>query len=326
MEIVKIEVSTLSTDELQNLYIANCRVVEKYGFLKRHRDADEYKNSFLTTFIESDNELYVVKDGSQIFGILSLIKSADWSGKEQYKLTIHLCESVITKPVAEGLRQFIHEKSVQYSYFAIIAYNDEPDVLLEKFSCKVQYRGEAYILDKRNIDADLPDKTVAKLSAKNNDLRIVYTDAITEEYIEQYCNLFTELHEEMPDVAEEAFVQYIINPEKQRQMNEANAKKNITHHCYMIFNEDNEMIAMTNVSVNNNDPRFPYQFFICVREQYRSRGLGKWLYAAMYKKILENVDFEKMLVHHHPTNMHAANISKWIGYKFSYLETTYLVG
>ncbi|SHJ90720.1 hypothetical protein SAMN02745248_01269 [Hathewaya proteolytica DSM 3090] len=53
--------------------------------------------------------------------------------------------------------------------------------------------------------------------------------------------------------------------------------------------------------------------------------MGKWLYASMYKKLVEDVEFEKTIVYHHVENHHAINISKWIGYKFNYLETTYIV-
>nr|WP_142415599.1 GNAT family N-acetyltransferase [Hathewaya massiliensis] len=61
---------------------------------------------------------------------------------------------------------------------------------------------------------------------------------------------------------------------------------------------------------------------IGVESSYRGRSLGKWLYASMYKRLLETVDFDRVLVCHHPTNKHAINISEWIGYKFNYLMTT----
>ncbi|MEG3042664.1 MAG: hypothetical protein RR891_11720 [Clostridium sp.] len=45
----------------------------------------------------------------------------------------------------------------------------------------------------------------------------------------------------------------------------------------------------------------------------------------MYKRLLENVDFEKVFVCHHPENKHAINISEWIGYKFNYLEIIHVL-
>jgi len=84
------------------------------------------------------------------------------------------------------------------------------------------------------------------------------------------------------------------------------------------------MVGKTNVSVNNNDLRFPYQFMIGVSRPCGGRSLCKWLYAAMYKKLWKDGDFEKILVLHHPENKPIIDITEWIGYKLNYLETTYL--
>jgi ribosomal protein S18 acetylase RimI-like enzyme len=165
------------------------------------------------------------------------------------------------------------------------------------------------------------DKSIKEYGARNSNLSIRYTDFIYEEYIQQYCDLFMETMEDMTDVQEEGYVPYVITPEKQRGINDSFKKRNITHNCYMIFNSNNEMVAKSNVSVNNKDPRFPYQFMIGVKRAYRGRSLGKWLYASMYKRLYENVDFERVLVCHHPENKPAINVSQWVGYRFNYLET-----
>jgi len=129
----------------------------------------------------------------------------------------------------------------------------------------------------------------------------------------------------MPDVNEEGFVQYVTFPEKQRMANQSYVKRNLTHHCYMIFSENDEMIAMSNVSASNAPPVFPYQFLIGVDKPHRGKSLGKWLYAAMYQKLYKCVDFDKAYVAHHPTNKYAIAISEWMGYRFAHLETTYMV-
>jgi len=92
----------------------------------------------------------------------------------------------------------------------------------------------------------------------------------------------------------------------------------------MIFDGE-RLIAKTNVSVNNDDPRFPYQFMIGVLREYRGHGLGKWLQACMYKRLAETVDFEQILVQHHPENQPAIALSEWIGYKFSYFEVMHIL-
>lgn len=321
----KIDVHALTAEEVQELYAADSRIVEKYGFLKRFRDAASYQDSFLSTFLEGDDALFALERNALICGMLSFVKSADWSGSEQYKLTIRLCERGWDASLLECLKLFIDERLAQYGEIAVVTYNHELEALIETYSRKVHLNAGAYTLQKDDVDIDMLSQSIAAYQAKNPDLHMVYTDVISEEHMEQYCNLFMETAADMPDEKEAGYVRYVITPEKRRELNAANIEEDFAHHCCMIFNADNEMIAQSNVSVNNGDPRFPYQFLIGVRRQYRGRSLGKWLYAAMYQRLAEQVAFEKVLVHHHPENAAAIHVSKWVGYQFAYLEVTHLI-
>lgn len=325
MIINRVNTNNLTDNNIQDLYLANNLIIEKYNFLKRFRNVSEYKDLFLSAFVGSDNELFIIENASLICGILSFVKSTDWNGKARYKLTIHLCDLIIGKSLISCLSEFIDKKLMQHCEFAITTYNNELIDLITKYSYNVHLKGNIYTLKKEDIDINLLNKSIGEYQEKNRNIHMVYADVIKEDHIEQYCNLFVKTAEDMPDEKEDGYVRYIITPEKQRQINESNAKRNITHHCYMAFNSKNEMIAKTNLSVNNSDTRFPYQFMIGVTREYRGKSLGKWLYAAMYKKLFESTEFEKTMVVHHPENKSSISISKWVGYKFNYLEVTYLI-
>ena len=324
-KLYKIHPNNLTTNETENLYLVNKNIVKKYNLLDRFKDAPNYKDIFLSSIAQIANELFILEKDSLICGILNCIKSADWSGKEQYKLTISLSDSIIDKAILKCINQLIQDKLAEHGELAVVTYNNELDSLIQKYNHKVNIRGNYYTLKKEDINIDALNKSIKEYETKNNDLSIKYTDIILEEYIKQYCDLFMETSADMTDVHEDGFVPYIITPEKQREINDSFKKKNFTHNCYMIFNSSNEMIAKSNLSVNNDDPRFPYQFMIGVKRSYRGRNLGKWLYASMYRRLFENVDFDRALVCHHPENKPAINISKWIGYKFNYLETTHIL-
>lgn len=320
----QISMNKLTKNDIENLYLVNNYLVQKYNFLDVFKNNSEFKNLFLSQFTESYNKLFIVRNDSFICGILSWIKSADWSGKELYKLTICLCDSVINEPLLESLNGFIQKMLLEYKNFAIVTYNDELKTFIESLKHKINSRSNYYTLKREDIYIESLNNIIKEGKFKT-DLSIKYTDLISEEYIDQYCNLFMETMNDMTDAREDGYVKYVVTPEKQRKINESNKKRNITHHCYMIFNSSNEMVAHSNVSVNNNDFRFPYQFMIGVKREYRGRNLGKWLYASMYKKLLDTVDFDKISVCHHVENHSAISISKWAGYKFSYLETIYIV-
>jgi RimJ/RimL family protein N-acetyltransferase len=324
-KIYKIDPNNLTTNETENLYLINKNIVKRYNLLPRFKDVDTYKELFLSVFIGLDNELFVLEKDSLICGILNCTRSADWSGKEQYKLSISLSESIIDEAMFKFINKLIQDKLDQHGELAVVTYNNELEALIKQYTTKVNLRGNYYTLKKEDINIDMLNKSIKEYEAKNNDLSIKYTDIISEEYIKQYCDLFMETAADMTDASEDGYVEYIINPEKQRRINDSFKKANGTHNCYMIFNSSNEMIAKSNVSVNNNDPRFPYQFMIGVKRSYRGRNLGKWLYASMYKRLFENVDFDRVLVCHHPENKPAINVSKWVGYKFNYLETIHIL-
>jgi ribosomal protein S18 acetylase RimI-like enzyme len=324
-KIYKINPNNLTINQIQDLYLINKNIVSKYNFLDRFKNIDNYKNLFLATFTGIDNELFILEKNSSICGILNCTKSADWSGKEQYRLSIFLCDSIIDEPMLKPINQLIQGKLDQHGELAIVTYDNELKKLIDKYNNKVNLRSNYYTLKKEDINIDLLNKSIKEYEAKNTDLSIIYTDIISEEYIKQYCDLFMETMKDMSDTKEDGYVEYIITPEKQRLINDSFKKRNISHYCYMIFNSSNEMIGKSNVSVNNDDPYYPYQFMIGVKRSYRGRNLGKWLYASMYKRLFENIAFDKAFVCHHPENRPAINLSKWIGYKFNYLETIYVL-
>ena len=321
----KVNTKNLSAAEMQEIFSAYKVMVDKYGFLMRHRNPEEYKIDFLVNFEGGEDELYLIKNEMEICGILTFEGGYDWAGNMRHELTIKLTQMAVPQSLTECLRNFIDEKLIQHFQIAIIAYNGELDKLVHEYSYKTQLTGGVYLLPKANIDVDLLVEASAKFQEQNSDLRVKYTTVVPEELIEPFCDLFNELQEDMPDVGNDGFVQYVESPEKLRKRMESFVKGNRTHHCYMIFNTKNEMVAMTNVSVSNNDPRFPYQFLIGVTKQYRGKGLGRWLYALMYRKLYENVNFEAVHVNHHPQNTHAINISRWTGYEHAYNETTYII-
>ena len=324
-KINKMDVQSLSMEEINKIFLEDGLMTKKYGLLKRFRNVDEYKNAYLSNLISNNNSLFLLNKDEKIVGLLTFIKSFDWGGNEQYKLTIKLCDEIIGIPLTNCLRQFIQEKLDIHKQIAIVVYGNECDELVKELTAKVQLKGNNYTLAKTDIDIDILKKTAESLQAKNSDLRMVYTDVVPEEYVEKYCDLFNDIQETMPDVTEDGFVQYVESPEKLRTRIKANAEHGRTHHCIMIFAENGDMIAQSNVISNNNDPRFPYQFLVGVSSQYWGRQLGKWLYAVMYQKLYETIDFEKVHMVHHPSNKHIIAISEWVGYKFSVLETTYVV-
>jgi len=174
-----VNVSSLNADELLELYTGYSSSVEKYNLQKQFRDIDEYKNLYLSAFSDG-NELFIINEDSLLCGILSFVKSADWAGVERYNLTIYLSISIISENLKKCLNKFITEKLKQHSQIAIITYNDELKQLIDAHSSKVQLRANVYTLDKNDVDIDLLNSSIEKYQAQNSNLRMTYTDIISE--------------------------------------------------------------------------------------------------------------------------------------------------
>ena len=318
-----IDTHAISDQQLQALYQLETAMTERYGFLPRIANADDYRSSYLSTFAEGD-ELLLIQNSDQPHGVISFKASADWNGKARYELTLRLSVPTIRPALAEVLHSLLAEKTAQHPYIAVITYNAELTDLLKNYTAKTQLKANVYTLDKQAIDLPMLDALATQCQAQNENLTLTYVNGLPDQYLDQWCSLFAETGTDMADEREEAYVPYIITPEVQRKNQAKWATTNLAHHCCMIFDGE-QMVAITNVSVNNNDPRFPYQFMVGVKADYRGRGLGKWLYAAMYQKLAQAVDFETLHVKHHPENTAAIAVSEWAGYQLGYQETTCLV-
>jgi len=320
----RVHAEYLTGKEIESLYIINQNNNNKYKFLNVYNDLDKFKNQFLSNFDNDNKELFLLKNDTLICGIISFIKTIDFNGKPENQLKILIDENM-NEDLISTINSFIESKLNEHGEILLQTYNDELNELINKYYYKIKFKSNCYTLDRGDINVDMLTTWIDIFETKNKDLKIKYTTLISEEYIQEYCDLFTETMRDMPDNNEEAYESPIITQEKQRKINNNFRNNNMTHNCYMLFNSENQMIAKSNLRVTNTDARFPYQFMVGVKRDYRNRGIGKYLYACMYKKLYENVQFQKVLVKHHPDNISAIKVSQSIGYKFKSLEIHYLL-
>ncbi|MCM1990574.1 GNAT family N-acetyltransferase [Oceanirhabdus seepicola] len=320
----KVDAKNLTDKEIESLYIFDQNNNNKYNFLNIYDNLDKFKNQFLSNFYNDDKELFLLKKDTSICGIICFTKTIDFNEKPENQLKILINENM-NEDLISTINSFIKSKLNEHGEILLQTYNDELTELINKYNYKTKFKSNCYTLDRGDINVDMLTTWIHRFETKNKDLKMKYTTLISEEYIQQYCDLFTETMKDMPDNNEDAYESPIITQEKQRKINNNFRNNNMTHNCYMVFNSENQMIAKSNLRVTNTDARFPYQFMVGVKREYRNRGIGKWLYACMYKRLYENVQFEKVLVKHHPDNISAIKVSQSVGYKFKFSETHYLL-
>ncbi|MDQ7798590.1 MAG: hypothetical protein RDU76_06570 [Candidatus Edwardsbacteria bacterium] len=181
-----------------------------------------------------------------------------------------------------------------------------------------------YVLEIAKADIGSINEWLETIPGKNKDLRLEFHQIIPEIHLEEYCKLFTVLLKEMPPdpIADD----YQVTPDEIRKAYEEDKQKNRIVYSYLLFAGDRQMVAMSNVAIDRNNPRSIYQFMTGVRRDYRGRQLGKWLKAAMYKKLVN--DFPGLVeirTDTNPINKFMDGINKDMGYEFKFSSRDYLV-
>lgn len=322
-KIKEVDVKALEAKEINKLFQINKIIIDKYKLIDTYNTLERF-NNFLSRF-KDQNKLFIMEVEETINGILTFTKQKAWDATDQYVLEISITNKNIEEGISKEVVKLVEALSTEYSPIALNLYNHELDEAVKKLNGKIRLNSQCYSLRKEDIDIDKLNNSIEQLNVKNKDLTINCFIDVPEEYIEGYCKLFMDGTGDMPDVKEEGFIWCNITPEYVKGMKEGNKKNNGTHHCCLVLNSNNEVIGMSNVIVNNNDSRYPYQFMITVKKEYRGRGIGKWMYASIYKKLYETIDFEKVYLYHHPTNKPAIDVSEFTGYKKQHLKITYIL-
>jgi len=137
----------------------------------------------------------------------------------------------------------------------------------------------------------------------NPNLTMRFFRIVPDEHLERYAALYTQFLNEMPKEKKDDN-KYNITPAEIREYESWRRKNNRHQYTFAIHDDHDNMIAYTNGTIYGLDPTNVYQAMTGVIDEYRGRGLSKWLKAALFKKIGEDFPANKYLT----TDMRAVNL------------------
>jgi len=203
------------------------------------------------------------------------------------------------------------EKSNYLSVHSTKGLNDHISNLQDVY---VGYTSGTYGLNVEEANMEKIDTCLTEALTKFPNLNMVFYAEIPANLLEEYAALLTQLVNDIPPISDGDKTNYTAEIIKEVQ--EATKLRNYCTYRYMIFNETHQLIATTNVFINLKKPEEVYQLITGVLKKYRGRGLGKWLKAVMFKKLV--ADFPKLEkietvidVVNHPSR----ELSKQMGFK-----------
>ena len=109
---------------------------------------------------------------------------------------------------------------------------------------------------------------------------------VSEEDIDEFCQIFTEVLNQVPK--EEIEWEETILPENQRIRENRDQKMGNTRTTIISREADGTISGLTETIYSSDRPTMIFQGLTGVKNEYRGRGLGKWLKAEMLAYIRDN--------------------------------------
>ncbi len=301
--------------------------VKSYALINRPMPFEslEKLKEFNLKSIKEGKEIYQVWKNEQENG--TFVFSTEFKDDLEKRYT-YLNNYMNDKYLASNLLEMIFNKFIDYdensNSLAIDSINGMNDYVADVYDAQVASTLAFYELNIKEANVEKIDAWLAEAPAKFPNLRIALYTELPDDLIEEYAALYRQLWADMPNNSTLDDVQ--ITAEGIKSAQEAGKKSKHCAYRYVVFNENNQLIAKTYVVVNLEQPQVVEQFMTGVMEKYRGRGLSKWIKAAMFKKLVADFpELEKIETTAHPDNHPSRELSKQMGYKRTGGEKGFLI-
>ncbi|MBN1970770.1 MAG: GNAT family N-acetyltransferase [Candidatus Delongbacteria bacterium] len=151
---------------------------------------------------------------------------------------------------------------------------------LKKYGFKIASERNLSKLFFTDIDWDKMNSWCNNL-AKEDGCSIHFFETVPDDILEEFCNVYTSCGKMAPDYDGDYTACEQHTPESKRR-NEARCKEDgIIEITAIVKENDGKISAVTEVAFYKENPTSIYQELTGVLEEFRKRGIGKWLKAAM---------------------------------------------
>lgn len=318
IEINKKDVKKMPAEFWKQYFDMRIQLNEPPGQKTPFLDADDLKNK-LADWYKQDKELVstsIVKKNDEFYGYISMRRQTQTYRDRYLQVfynSLHTDDIKNIVPlISKQIRKYYKESDGKILF---LTDNSTFSRLGEELKGRIGEHTIQMALNPKDVNKDLIKKWMKESPVKNEDIRIEFFDKIPDEHIKGYAELFDKLMKEMP---KPHYFSCSFNADELKKKQEDVSRKNIVSYTYLAFNKENKIIGMTNIVINKNDPKYPYQYMTGTYKEYRNRGISKWLKAANFLRI--DKDFKgkirEIITETSPDNYGSKRISKLMGYKY----------
>lgn len=155
--------------------------------------------------------------------------------------------------------------------------------------------------------------------AKQEGVTLEVFKAVPEDYLTEFCKVYTECGKMAPDYDGDYTATEQITPESVRRDEEYCIKHNYVKITVISKEKDGRISGLSDVSYDIDDMKIVYQGLTGVLLPYRKKGVGKWLKSAILFYLKENCPkAEYIETGNNKKNVAVLAINTQMGYKVHY--------
>lgn len=200
------------------------------------------------------------------------------------------------------------------------------EAFARRMGATVGTEGHASELVLAEVDRDLMRSWIAHAQDRAADFELGWwLDGYPEDQLDEAARLLQMVNSQpMGDLEIEDFQ---FTPERAREMDLVNAQRGKTRWtCYVYERESRTIAGFTELLITASQPEKLEQGLTAVFPEYRNRGIGRWLKAAMVEKVLRDLPQAKIVsTSNADMNEPMLNINREMGFRPSASETTWQI-
>ncbi|HUT80066.1 MAG TPA: GNAT family N-acetyltransferase [Candidatus Bathyarchaeia archaeon] len=244
---------------------------------------------------EADIKLYYVlhtRTNKQIGefdqAVINEVSPSYEATKHLIQFSIYILPEYRLQGIGSELLKMITSEALKRKKSLLITNTDclSGKAFLEKIGAQIALAGVENRLLLENIDWSMVEQWVHEGEKRSPTSKIDVFTTIPDEIIEAYCNAYTEVVNQQP-LGELDVGQIITTPEIYRQQEKMFVEMGRIWMTMICTEADGSISGLTEVRYNPSRDTIISQLMTGVISEYRGRGIGKWLKAAMLLKIRE---------------------------------------
>ena len=196
------------------------------------------------------------------------------------------------------------------------SYNERTSAMARAWPAEEYNRLDTYVLRREAVNTDVLKEWLDTMPGQFPDLQLKYFPEIPDEHAEDFARLFIDFLKSMPH-QRPLPLPYRAEPEDIRRQIAARKGTDRRVALCVLIDKGAQIVGLTCVLVTSAEPSELYQAMTGVVEGYRGKGLAKWLKAAMYLRMLEEIpSWHRIVTEMRSVNEPILHINSRIGYEF----------